>query len=143
MKALNIRLCLISLALSAAAIPAMASNYTEADSRPIARVNQLSRTAVDAEARAWTRSASPNGYIGSNRQAAVQVGAKSGAEVAAETAMWMRSGLATVEHGQVGADRSNPAYRQAADAYAARRDSVNSARSTPFQAPAANGTVAR
>ena len=141
MKTLNIRLCLVSLALSAAAVPALASNYTEADSRPIARVNELSRTAVDAEARAWTGSVSPNGYVGSSRQAVVAVNAKSAAEVAADTSNWMRSGLATIEHGQVGADRANPAYKQAAQAYAARRDS--NARSAPKQAMGASSTVAR
>lgn len=141
MQTLNIRLCLVSLALSAAAVPALASNYTEADSRPIARVNELSRTAVDTEARAWTRSVSPNGYVGSSRQAAVQVGAKSGAEVAADTANWMRSGLATIEHGQVGADRANPAFKQAANAYEARR--AAGVRPAVGQALGASNTVAR
>ena len=102
MPALNIRLCLVSLALSASAVPALASNYTEADSRPIARVNDLSRAAVDAEARAWTRSPAPNGYVGSSRQDAVQVDAKSRTEVAADTSNWVRSGLAMIEHRQVG-----------------------------------------
>ncbi|MGJ7580088.1 hypothetical protein ACSFA3_07890 [Variovorax sp. RHLX14] len=102
MNAVDIRLCLVSLALSAAAVPALASNYTEADSRPIARVGELSRTAVDAEARAWTRSAAPNGYVGSSRQAAVPVVAKSRAEVVADTSSWVRSGRAMIEHRQVG-----------------------------------------
>ena len=102
MQALSTRLSLAFVVLAAAAAPAYASNYTEADSRPIARVNELSRAAVDAEARAWTRSVAPNGYVGSSRQAAAQVDAKSRAEVAADTSKWVRSGLAMIEHRQVG-----------------------------------------
>jgi hypothetical protein len=175
MQALNIRLCLISLALSAAAVPALASNHPKADSRPISSVSERSRSAVDAEARAWTRSVSPNGYVGSSRQAAVQVNANSRTaidaeshaatrsvspngyvgssrqaavqvnensrtRVAADASNWMRSGLATIEYGQVGADLANPAYKQAAQAYAARRDASD--RSATVQALGANGTVA-
>lgn len=102
MQALSTRLSIALVVLTAAAAPAFASNYTEADSRPIARVNELSRAAVDAEARAWTRSAAPNGYVGSSRQAATPVDAKSRAEVAADTSRWVRSGLAMIEHRQVG-----------------------------------------
>ena len=176
MQALNIRLCLVSLALSAAAVPALASNHTQADSRSIATVSERSRTAVDAEARAWTRSVSPNGYVGSSRQAAVQVDANSRtavdreshawtrsvspngyvgssrqaavqvdansrAQVAADMSNWMRSGLATVEYGQIGADLASPAYKQAAQAYVARRDASD--RAAAVQALGTNETVAR
>jgi hypothetical protein len=141
MQAYDIRLCLVSLALSAVAVPALASNYIEADLRSTARVSELSRTEVDAEARFWTRLIAPNGYIGSSRQAAVQVNMKSRAQVGADTANWIRSGLATIEHGQVGVDRDSPAYKQAAQAYFKHQD--GNVRQAAVQAFGTSDTFAR
>ena len=67
MQVFSTRLSIAFVVLTAAAAPTFASNYTEADSRPIARVDALSR-----------------------------------AEVAADTSKWVRSGLAMIEHRQVG-----------------------------------------
>lgn len=133
-----LRLPLATLALAAAAVPALAGNYAEGDPRPVAFSSTVSGAAVAADTRSWVASAPTVGYPEGNPRAVVRVQENSRAMVQADTMNWVKSGLAAVQFGEAGADPTNPAYRKAASAYAELRN----ANSGPKTSQAPIGEVA-
>ncbi|KPU95696.1 hypothetical protein APR50_09745 [Variovorax paradoxus] len=108
--------------LGAIAGPALAGNYAEGDPRPAPLTSSTSRAAVTADTQTWLRGSVDQGYPEGNPRAVVSVSSNTRAMVQADTLAWMRSGLAAATNGEAGADRSRPAYRQAAAAYARLRN---------------------
>lgn len=141
MQMSSLRLPLISVMFVAAAAPAFAGNYAEGDPRPVALTSSATRDAVATDTRVWMVTAPSAGYTEGDPRPVAQVGQNSRAVVQADTMNWIRSGLAFVQYGEAGADRSRPAYLQAARAYANLRGAGQDAQTS--QAPAALGTVAR
>lgn len=128
MNASSIRLSLLSVVLTAAAIPALAGNYAEGDPRPVAFTSTASPAAIAEQTRAWMATAPTGGYPQGEPRAIVQVNQNSRAMVQADTKNWIASGLSTVQYSQAGADRARPSYVQAAKAYADLRNASLSAR---------------
>lgn len=141
MQVSSFRLTFLSILLAAAAAPAMAGNYAEGDPRPVALTSSTTRDAVAISTRAWMVTAPSAGYAEGDPRPVGQVGQSSRAVVQADTMNWIKSGLASVQYGEAGADRSRPAYLKAARAYANLRGAGQDAQTS--QAPAAPGTVAR
>lgn len=112
----SLRFSMVSLALMAAAAPAIAGNYAEGDPRPAAFSSQRSAASVGEEARAFTKTA-PGGYPEGNPRAVTRVEQKSRAEVRADTMNWVRSGLAGMQDGEMGLDETHPLYREAQQRY--------------------------
>ncbi|WP_431273243.1 hypothetical protein ACQ858_13550 [Variovorax ureilyticus] len=125
-----LRLPLAALVLTAAAVPAFAGNYAEGDPRPVALSSSVSGSAVAADTRAWMASAPTVGYPEGNPRAVVQVQENTRAAVQADTMNWIKSGLASVQFGEAGADPSRPTYRQAAQAYAEMRNASPGAKTS-------------
>jgi hypothetical protein len=141
MQASSIRLSLLSIVLSAAAIPALAGNYSQGDPRPVAFTSTASPAAVAAETRAWMAIAPTGGYPQGEHRTLAPVNQQSRAVVQADTKNWIASGLSTVQYSQAGADRARPAYVQAAEAYVDLRDASQATRTS--QAPTAPTTMVR
>ena len=141
MNASSIRLSLLSVVLSAAALPALAGNYAEGDPRPVAFTSTASSAAIAAETRAWMATAPTGGYPQGEPRAIAQVSQNSRAMVQADTKNWIASGLSTVRYSQAGADRARPAYVQAAKAYAELRNASQHARTA--QIPGNSATTVR
>ena len=112
---------LVSLALlSSFAGLVMADDKAPAALQPAPFASTLSRASVSGEepqSNLWTRLEHSDGTAAP----APAVSANSRAFVVADTAVWMRSGLATLQAGEAGAGTSSPAYRQATAAYATAR----------------------
>eukprot|EP01032_Pedospumella_encystans_P031417 gene31417-35462_t len=89
--------------LAAAAAPSFAGNYAEGDPRPASFSSSTTREAVTAEARQWLKTAPTQGYTdGTPQQQVATVSANSRAAVAADTRLWMQSGLAAKQSGEAG-----------------------------------------
>ena len=112
---------LVSLALlSSFAGLVMADDKAPAALQPAPFASTLSRASVSGEApqsNLW----GPLEHSDGTAAPAPAVSANSRTFVAADTAVWMRSGLATLQAGEAGAGTSSPAYRQATAAYATAR----------------------
>lgn len=112
---------LVSLALlSSFAGLVMADDKAPTVLQPAPFASTLSRANVSGEAPQTTLRA-PLEHSDGTAAPAPAVSANSRAFVAADTAVWMRSGLATLQAGEAGAGTSSPAYRQATAAYAMAR----------------------
>ena len=110
--------------LAATAAPSFAGNYAEGDPRPASFSSSTTREAVTAEARQWLRTAPTQGYTdGTPQQQVATVSANSRAAVAADTRLWMQSGLAAKQSGEAGADPTRAGYRQAQAEYTRLRAS--------------------
>ena len=137
----SFRLPLLSIVLAAATVPALAGNYAEGDPRPVAMTSMASGAAVAADARAWMVTAPTGGYPEGNPRAVAQVNENPRALVQADTMNWIKSGMASVQYGEAGADQARPAYAQAARAYANSRNASPGAQTS--LAPSNSSTVAR
>jgi hypothetical protein len=87
---------------------------------PMAFTSSLSRATVSSDARQGA-SFAPLEHSDGTAAPAPSVRANSRALVQADTTLWMRSGLATLQLGEAGADMSSPAYRRAVAAYSKAR----------------------
>ena len=115
-NSLKISLALATL-LGAVAAPAVAGNYAEGDPRPAPITSNTSRAAVASETQAWLQTSPDLGYPDAGARAVERVSANSRAMVQADTANWMRSGLAAATNGDGGSDMTRPVYRRAAAEY--------------------------
>lgn len=130
MQVSSFRFPLFSILLAAAALPAMAGNYAEGDPRPVALTSSTTRVAVAAETRAWMVTAPSVGYADGDPRPVAQVDQNSRAMVQADTMNWIKSGLASVQYGEAGADLSSPTYLQAARAYQNLRTAAQDAQTS-------------